>query len=40
MMLWIHDTRITDLPPLQGMPLEDIRLTPKIITRAWLFPAT
>jgi eukaryotic-like serine/threonine-protein kinase len=32
MMLWIHDTGITDLSPLQGMPLEDIRLTPKRIT--------
>jgi formylglycine-generating enzyme required for sulfatase activity len=31
--LWIDHTRITDLTPLQGMPLEDIRLTPKNITR-------
>jgi uncharacterized membrane protein len=33
MALWIYSTRITDLSPLQGMPLEDIRLTPKNITR-------
>ena len=32
-MLWICDTGITDLRPLQGMPLEDIRLTPKKITQ-------
>jgi hypothetical protein len=32
-VLWIYDTGITDLTPLQGMPLEDIRLTPKNITR-------
>jgi eukaryotic-like serine/threonine-protein kinase len=32
-ILWIHQTGITDLNPLQGMPLEDIRLTPKNITR-------
>jgi hypothetical protein len=31
--LWIDDTGITDLTPLQGMPLEVIRLTPKNITR-------
>lgn len=31
--LWIHGTGITDLTPLQGMPLEDIRLTPKKITK-------
>ena len=31
--LWICDTGITDLSPLQGMPLEEIRLTPKNITR-------
>ena len=31
--LWIEHTTITDLTPLQGMPLEDIRLTPKDITR-------
>jgi len=31
--LWIDDTGITDLTPLQGMPLEEIRLTPKNITR-------
>ena len=29
----IDNTGITDLTPLQGMPLEDIRLTPKNITR-------
>ncbi len=29
----IDNTAITDLTPLQGMPLEDIRLTPKNITR-------
>jgi len=33
MALWIDDTDITDLTPLQGMPLEEIRLTPKNITR-------
>jgi Leucine-rich repeat (LRR) protein len=33
MVLWIQDTAITDLTPLQGMPLEEIRLTPKNITR-------
>jgi formylglycine-generating enzyme required for sulfatase activity/uncharacterized membrane protein len=32
-VLWIDNTGITDLIPLQGMPLEDIRLTPKNITR-------
>jgi formylglycine-generating enzyme required for sulfatase activity len=32
-VLWIENTGITDLTPLQGMPLEDIRLTPKNITR-------
>jgi hypothetical protein len=31
--LWICGTDITDLTPLQGMRLEDIRLTPKNITR-------
>ena len=31
--LAIDGTGITDLTPLQGMPLEDIRLTPKNITR-------
>ena len=31
--LWIDNTGITDLTPLQGMPLEEIRLTPKNITR-------
>jgi hypothetical protein len=31
--LYIYRTGITDLTPLQGMPLEDIRLTPKKITR-------
>ena len=30
--LWIDHTGITDLTPLQGMPLEEIRLTPKNIT--------
>jgi serine/threonine protein kinase len=34
MRLWIQDTGITDLTPLQGMPLEDIRLTPKNITKS------
>jgi hypothetical protein len=33
MMLWIQNTGITDLTPLQGMPLEDIRMTPKNITK-------
>jgi hypothetical protein len=32
-LLWIDHTDITDLTPLQGVPLEDIRLTPKNITR-------
>jgi hypothetical protein len=32
-VLWIHNTGITDLTPLQGMPLEDIRLTPKNVTK-------
>jgi hypothetical protein len=31
--LYIDNTRITDLTPLQGMPLEKISLTPKNITR-------
>jgi formylglycine-generating enzyme required for sulfatase activity len=30
--LWIYNTGITDLTPLQGMSLEDIRLTPKNIS--------
>ena len=33
MHLWIDYTAITDLSPLQDMPLEEIRLTPKNITR-------
>ena len=33
MVLSIQDTAIADLTPLQGMPLEDIRLTPKNITQ-------
>jgi Leucine-rich repeat (LRR) protein len=32
-VLWIDNTEITDLTPLQGMPLEEIRLTPKNITK-------
>jgi formylglycine-generating enzyme required for sulfatase activity len=32
-LLRIDNTGITDLTPLQGMPLEEIRLTPKNITR-------
>jgi hypothetical protein len=32
-VLWIEKTGITDLTPLQGMPLAEIRLTPKNITR-------
>ena len=32
-VLWIFNTGITDLTPLQGMPLEEIRLTPKNITQ-------
>jgi hypothetical protein len=32
-VLWIHSTGITDLTALQDMPLEDIRLTPKNITK-------
>jgi hypothetical protein len=31
--LWIQETGITDLTPLQGMPLNDIRLTPRNINR-------
>jgi WD40 repeat protein len=31
--LMIYNTQITDLTPLQGMPLEEIRLTPRNITR-------
>jgi hypothetical protein len=31
--LWIHSTGITDLTPLQGVPLEDISLAPRNITR-------
>ena len=33
MLLWIDNTGVTDLTPLQGMPLEEIDLTPKNITR-------
>jgi hypothetical protein len=33
MALWIYNTGITDLTPLQGMPLRDIRLTPRNIAR-------
>jgi hypothetical protein len=33
MRLWIQNTGITDLTPLQCIPLEEIRLTPKNITR-------
>ena len=32
-LLWIDNTGITDLNGLQGMPLEDVRLTPKNITK-------
>jgi serine/threonine protein kinase len=32
-LLWIHETGITDLTTVQGMPLEDIRVTPKNITK-------
>ena len=32
-LLWIDYTGITDLNGLQGMPLEDVRLTPKNITK-------
>ena len=31
--LSIYNTAITDLTPLQGMPLEEIHLTPKNITK-------
>jgi hypothetical protein len=31
--LWIQNTVVTDLTPLQGMSLEDICLTPKNITK-------
>jgi hypothetical protein len=33
MKLAIQGTGITDLTPVQGMPLEEIRLTPKNISR-------
>jgi hypothetical protein len=33
MAFWIGNTGITDLTPLQGMPLEEIQLTPKNIIR-------
>jgi hypothetical protein len=33
MSVWIDNTDISDLTPLQGMPLEDIRVTPKKITK-------
>jgi Leucine-rich repeat (LRR) protein len=32
-VLWIHNTNISDLTPLQGMSLVDIRLSPKNITK-------
>jgi formylglycine-generating enzyme required for sulfatase activity len=32
-VLWIDNTGITDLTPLQGITLDDIRLSPKNITR-------
>ncbi len=32
-VVWIDNTGITDLTPLQGMPLEEICLTPKNISR-------
>jgi hypothetical protein len=32
-VLHIQDTGVTDVTPLQGMPLEVIHLTPKNITR-------
>ncbi len=32
-VLWIEYSGITDLTPLQGMPLEEVRLTPKNITK-------
>jgi Leucine-rich repeat (LRR) protein len=32
-VLYIYGTAITDLTPLEGMPLEQVRLTPKNITR-------
>ena len=31
--LWFENTGVTDLTPLEGMALEDVRLTPKNITR-------
>ena len=31
--LFIHGTGVADLKPLQGMPLEEIRLTPRNITQ-------
>jgi hypothetical protein len=31
--LFIHGTGVADLRPLQGMPLEHIRLTPRNITQ-------
>jgi len=38
--LLINNTGVTDLKPLQALPLEYIRLTPKNITRAWMSCAT
>ena len=32
-ILWTNGTNVTDLTPLEGMPLEDILLTPKNIAR-------
>jgi hypothetical protein len=32
-LLWISNSDITDLTPLQGMPLENVLLTPKNIAR-------
>jgi hypothetical protein len=35
-----QDAQVTDLSPLKGMLLEDIRLTPKKSPGAWIFSAT
>jgi hypothetical protein len=39
-VVWIDNTGITDLTPLQGMPLEDIRLTRRTSPGAWISSAT
>jgi hypothetical protein len=36
----VHNTGVTDLKPLQGVALEDIRLTPRTSSSAWTSSAT